>query len=217
MLSLTAGGPTAIKDTIISQRVLPVLRLSTAPVPGEVVEILAEEGYNCLEIALTTPKVFSTIRELVERYGDRLVIGAGSAVNADMARLAVRAGAQFVACHALCPPMVEACRQLDVPPIPGIMTATEALQAWHLGVDLVKVFPARLMGPDYLEELRRPLPWQKLIATGGITAENAASFLAAGAVAVAVGHWLVKDDDVWTRDWAGVRVRARELKSAVAG
>lgn len=206
----------AVKDVLIAQRVLPVLRLSTAPVPAEVVEILAEEGFSCLEIALTTPKVFSSLRALVERYGEKLIIGAGSAVNAEMARLAVRAGARFVACHALCTPMVEACRQQDVLPIPGIMTATEALQAWHLGADLVKVFPAHLMGPSYLEELRRPLPWQKYVATGGITAENAASFLAAGAVAVAVGHWLVKDEDVWTGDWAGVRSRARELKAAVA-
>ncbi|MCX7597830.1 MAG: bifunctional 4-hydroxy-2-oxoglutarate aldolase/2-dehydro-3-deoxy-phosphogluconate aldolase [Armatimonadetes bacterium] len=214
---MASAGGAAIKDVIVSQRVLPVVRLSTAPVPAEVVEILVEEGYECLEIALTTPQVFSSIRELVGRYGGDLAIGAGSAVNADMARLAVRAGARFVACHALCPPMVETCRQLDVLPIPGVMTATEALQAWHLGADLVKVFPARLMGPGYLEELRRPLPWQKLVAMGGITAENAASFLAAGAAAVAVGHWLVKDEDVWAQDWAGVRSRARELRSAVGG
>lgn len=200
----------------MAQRVLPVLRLSTAPVPAEVVEILAEEGYGCVEIALTTPRVFSSIRDLVERYGDRLLIGAGGAVNADMARLAIRAGARFVACHAFCAPVVETCRQYDVLPIPGIMTATEALQAWHLGADLVKVFPAHLMGPGYLEELRRPLPWQKFVATGGITAENAASFLAAGAVAVAVGHWLVRDEDVRAGNWAAVRSRARELKSAVA-
>jgi 2-dehydro-3-deoxyphosphogluconate aldolase/(4S)-4-hydroxy-2-oxoglutarate aldolase len=208
-------GAKAVEEAIAAQKILPVLRLRGEPIPMQLVEVLLEEGLRCVEIAMTTPRALTTLREIRRRWGERVVLGAGSALNREMAQLAVRAGAEFIASPGLNEAMVDYCRRHDLLVMPGIMTPTEAMRAWHAGAQLVKVFPASVLGPAFLHALRGPLPWVRCVPTGGINAANLVAFMEAGAVAVGVGEGLAPEEEVAARHWQAIQARLRELRAAL--
>jgi 2-dehydro-3-deoxyphosphogluconate aldolase/(4S)-4-hydroxy-2-oxoglutarate aldolase len=205
-----------VQECLERSRILAVARLKQMPMPLDLVDVLADAGLTCLEICMTMPGALATLREVRDRYHDRLVVGAGSVVNAEMARLALQSGAEFIAGPGFNEAMCEACRRADVLPLPGVMTPSEALHAWHSGAHLLKLFPAGPVGPAFLAKLMDHLPWARFIPAGGITAGNAPAFFAAGALAVAVGDWLISEDLVSAADWGTVRDRALALKALAA-
>ena len=151
------------------------------------------------------------IADLTRRLGDDTIIGAGTVLDADSARACVDAGARFIVSPSLDIPTIEACRRLGVPVFPGALTPTEIVTAWKAGADAVKVFPASAVGgAAYLKSLKAPLPHIELIPTGGVSLENAAAFIAAGAFALGVGADLVKGDA------AAITEKARRYVAAVA-
>ena len=206
--------PREVEEAIARQKVVPVIRLRRGPVPMELVETLIDAGAACIEIAMTTPRALSSLRQVRERWGDRIYLGAGSALNAEMARLALRAGAEFVASPGLNEAMVDVCRRANVLVIPGVMTPTDAMRAWHSGAQLLKLFPATVVGPQFMKALRGPLPWIRWMPTGGITPDNIGEFLEAGAVAVGVGGWLTPEDDVEAGRWTAIAARFAEIARA---
>jgi 2-dehydro-3-deoxyphosphogluconate aldolase/(4S)-4-hydroxy-2-oxoglutarate aldolase len=129
--------------------------------------------------------------------------------------MAVSAGARFVVGPTLSSEVIRSCRRYDVVSIPGALTPTEIVAAWEAGADLVKVFPGGLLGAAYLRELRGPLPHVRLMFTGGVTLDNAADFLAGGAVAVGLGGALVERGAVERGDYAAITERARRLTAVV--
>jgi 2-dehydro-3-deoxyphosphogluconate aldolase/(4S)-4-hydroxy-2-oxoglutarate aldolase len=145
---------------------------------------------------VTMPNALEAMAALSAARGDQLLIGAGSVLDGETARLAILAGARFLVAPIFRPAVVELCHRYDVAAIPGGYTPSEILAAWEAGADLVKVFPARTLGPGYLQELKGPLPQLRLVPTGGVTVENAGAFIAAG-------------------DFARVTAYARQLTAAI--
>jgi len=206
--------PREVEEAIARQKVLPVIRLRRGPVPLDLVQTLVDGGATCIELAMTTPRALSSLRQIRERWGEKIYLGAGSALNAEMARLALRAGAEFLASPGLNEAMVDVCRRANVLVIPGVMTPTDAMRAWHCGAQLLKLFPATVVGPQFMKALRGPLPWIRWLPTGGITPENLAEFFEAGAVAVGVGGWLLPEEDVDAGRWSAIANRLEQLMRA---
>lgn len=143
--------------------------------------------------------------------GSGLDIGAGTVLTLDAARRAVEAGARFLVMPHLDREIVTWAVARGIPAFPGAATPTEVLAGWRAGAAAVKVFPASVLGPGFIRELRGPLPEIPLVPTGGVTPDNAASFIRAGAAAIGLGGWLLGDGQA-----SGVRDRAREIVSVVA-
>lgn len=155
-------------------------------------DVLVGEGVPLLEVAMNTPDAAQLIRELRQVYEGRLTLGAGTVLDAGLAEQAVEAGAAFLVSPHWDGEVAAAAGRLAVPYIPGALTPTEILGAWRAGASMVKVFPAATVGPEYLCQLRGPLPEIPLVPTGGITVTNAAEFIAAGAAALGVGGSLLR-------------------------
>jgi 2-dehydro-3-deoxyphosphogluconate aldolase/(4S)-4-hydroxy-2-oxoglutarate aldolase len=202
--------PAALLDT----RVVAVLRGED---PAPVVEAgmrLSEAGISCLEVAFTTPRATDAIEELRARLPGSASLGAGTVLDAGRAREALAAGATFLVTPAPCLDVVEEAVRRAVPALPGAFTPGEILAAWRAGASAVKIFPAASAGPGHIRDLRGPFPDIPLIPTGGIGIEDAAAYLAAGAIAVGIGSSLTGRLN-GTEDGDALRARARALLDAI--
>jgi len=204
-----------LRERILAERLIAIVRLSTADALDHVADALVAGGISVLEITLTTPGALGAIAAWRARFGPDVLIGAGSVVDAAGARRSLDAGAQLLVSPVVQREVMEEADAAGVPVMPGAMTPTEIHGAHLLGADLVKVFPVRSLGPKYLADVLAPLPYIGLVPTGGVDAENAASFFAAGAVAVAVGGRLLDAASIKAQDWGAVTRRARALVEAV--
>lgn len=177
-------------------------------------QALLEGGITRLEFTLTNADANSVITAVKREFGDRLVVGAGTVLDAQQAHASMDAGAQFLVTPALLPHVITAARERQIPIACGAYTPTEILTAWRLGADLVKVFPASSLGPGYIKDVRGPLPNIPLVPTGGVNVNNCADFLAAGAYTVAIGSQLVSKEIARKKDWAGLTELARQYIQA---
>jgi 2-dehydro-3-deoxyphosphogluconate aldolase / (4S)-4-hydroxy-2-oxoglutarate aldolase len=193
----------AVVDRIRAERLVAILR--RVPDPDTVVAALASAGVGVVEITLDSDDAFGTIERLRER--DDVAVLAGTVLTAADAEAAVAAGAEACVSPALVAEVVETCTRLGVPAIPGTVTPTEIESARTLGAQLVKLFPAAALGPEYVREVLAPLAGVPLLVTGGIDSSNAGAFLEAGAVAVGVGSALTGA--------AGLEAEAKRLLAAV--
>jgi 2-dehydro-3-deoxyphosphogluconate aldolase/(4S)-4-hydroxy-2-oxoglutarate aldolase len=176
---------------------------------------LVEEGVQALEFPLTSPGALGAIAEAAGALDGHAVVGAGTVRNVDDARRAIDAGARFLVSPSLSVPVIEHALAHDATVLPGTFTPTEVATAADAGADLVKLFPAAAHRPEFLRQLRVPLPEVGVVPTGGIELEAAAAWLAAGAVALGIGSPLT-GDSLETGDYAGLRKRARAWKAEVA-
>ena len=171
---------------------VPVLRASSAQEAMTIADAILAGGVNILEVTMTVPGAIRVIEQLANHHGEKLLIGAGTVLDAETARNCLLAGAQFIVSPALDVRTIELCRRYSVPIMPGALTPTEIVTAWQAGADVVKVFPcSALGGAKYLKALQGPLPQIQLIPTGGVSLSTAEEFLAAGAFALGVGGDLV--------------------------
>jgi 2-dehydro-3-deoxyphosphogluconate aldolase/(4S)-4-hydroxy-2-oxoglutarate aldolase len=172
--------------------VVPVVRASSAEEALQAVEAIKAGGVPILEITMTVPRAQSVIERVADRYGDEVVVGAGTVLDAETALACIRAGAQFVVSPALNLETIACCRRYGVAVMPGALTPTEIVQAWTAGADFVKVFPAgALGGASYIKSLKAPLPQIELVPTGGVSLKTGSDFIKAGASALGVGADLV--------------------------
>lgn len=172
--------------------IVPVLRATSAQQAMTIADAIIAGGVTVLEITMTVPGAIHAIEQLVEHHGNKMLVGAGTVLDAETARSCILAGAQFVVSPALDVRTIEICRRYSVPVMPGALTPTEIVTAWQAGADVVKVFPcSALGGAKYLKALQGPLPQIQLIPTGGVSLSTAEEFLAAGAFALGVGSDLV--------------------------
>ena len=170
---------------------VPVLRASSVDQALAVAEAIAAGGVRALEITMTVPGAIEVMRTLAERCPD-ILIGAGTVLDAETARMCILEGAKFVVSPALNLETVELCHRYSIAVLPGALTPTEVVTAWQAGADVVKIFPASAVGgAKYLAALKAPLPQVDMIPTGGVSLETAAEFLEAGAFALGVGSDLV--------------------------
>jgi len=186
--------------------------------PGPLVEVvraLAAGGVTVAEVTLTVPGALDVIREAKRQLGDRVLLGAGTVLDPETARAAFLAGAEFVVAPCVNLDVIRMCRRYDKLVMPGAFTPTEVLAAWEAGADIVKVFPADVVGPAFFKALRGPLPQVKLMPTGGVDLTTAGDFLAAGAVCLGVGGQLVDAKAVAAGDFARITQLAREYVAVV--
>lgn len=171
---------------------IPVLRARNAAQALAVVRAMVEGGVTVVEVTITVPGAIDVLRELKQEYGAKLLLGAGTVTTPAEAQATINAGAQFVVSPSLHPEVIQVTRTNGKLSIPGALTPTEVITAWRAGADCVKIFPCSAMGgPAYLKSLLAPFPFLKLIPTGGVTLDTAASFIEAGARALGVGSDLV--------------------------
>ena len=183
---------TEILQHIHTIGLVPVLRASSASEAIAIADAILAGGVTVLEVTMTVPGAIQVIEQLADHHGEKLLIGAGTVLDAETARSCILAGAQFIVSPALDLRTIELCRRYSVPIMPGALTPTEIVTAWQAGADVVKVFPcSALGGAKYLKALQGPLPQILLIPTGGVSLSTAAEFLAAGAFALGVGSDLV--------------------------
>jgi len=183
---------------------------------GRVAEALAEGGIRAMEITLNTPGAWSAISTIRSALSLTMRVGAGTILGPEDARAAHAAGAEFIVTPTLQLETIAFCRQQGLPIACGCMTPTEALAAHRAGADFIKLFPAEGLGPGYIRALLAPLPFLRIIPTGGVSLDNIAAFLQAGAVGVALGGNLVSKAVLRDQDWAGLTVTARDFVQALA-
>jgi 2-dehydro-3-deoxyphosphogluconate aldolase/(4S)-4-hydroxy-2-oxoglutarate aldolase len=204
-----------INQQIESTGVVAIIRASSSGELVDVVNALRDGGLTCIEVTMTTPNALEVIKAAREKLGDTTAIGVGTVLDAETARSAILAGAQFVVAPITDLPTIEICKRYSVPIMPGALTPTEIVRAWQAGADFVKVFPTGSLGAQYLKDIRGPLPHIKIIPTGGITLDNAADFIHAGASAVGIGSALVRNDWLKKRDFAAIKNAAGQWLQAV--
>lgn len=208
--------PDVVMARIREIGIVPVVRAGSAEEAVAAAEAICAGGIPILEITMTVPGAVETIRELSNRMGDRVLIGAGTVLDADTANRCIDAGARFVVSPSLDVPTIEACRKRGVPVFPGALTPTEVVTAWKAGASAVKIFPANAVGgASYLKSLKAPLPQVEMIPTGGVSLKTVAEFIAAGAIALGVGADLVDVAALRRGDAKAITEKAREYVAAV--
>ena len=185
-------GKREILNRMVSEGLIPVIRVSSAQEAMDVSDALKGGGVSFIEITMSVQGAMDVIKELAQKYKEEIIMGAGTVLDPETGRAALLAGAQFIVSPTLNLELIQLAHRYSAVVIPGAMTPTEILTAWNAGADLVKVFPAaQLGGPEYLRALRGPLPQILLVPTGGVNLQNAGAFIKAGATALGVGGELV--------------------------
>lgn len=200
---------------ILKQKIIAIVRLDEYDRAVQIAHGLAAGGIPILEFTLTGRGALEAIAKVRRELGDRVVVGVGSVLHADDANAAIEIGAQFVVTPALRKPVIAACINRRIPVLAGGFTPTELLDAHEAGCELVKLFPAQLGGPRYLKDVLAPLPFLKLVPTGGISAENARQYLEAGAVALGIGGNLISKRAVAEGAFEQITATAQTLAAAV--
>lgn len=206
-----------IISRLLNPGVIAVVRVPDATQVLPVCEALLAGGVRALEITLTVPDALKVIRLASGQLGRDALIGAGTVLNADMARAAIDAGAEFIVSPITRAAIADAGRAADKPVMLGAYTPTEAQAAHEAGADFIKLFPADKLGPAYVKALRAPLPHLKIVPTGGVDLHTAAEFLKAGCVALGVGGSLLTAEILRAQDWPALtRLAAEYVKIARA-
>lgn len=205
----------ATSNQIERSGVVAVVRLDDLSAAVALTEALIAGGVTAVEFTFTNPAAGRAVETVKAAVGERGYIGAGTVLDPETARIAILSGAEYVVTPTLKRETIELCNRYGIPTIIGAFTATEMLTAWEAGATYIKVHPASLGGPRYFKDILGPLPQLKLIPSGGVSLENAAEFIRAGAVAVALGSNLVDKATVARGEWATLTERARKLCEAV--
>ena len=199
-----------ILQRMLTDRLVGIIRTNTAEEAVLASEACIRGGMNCLEVTFTVPGAEGVIQELSQKFkaGD-ILIGAGTVLDAETARVALLNGAEFIVSPTFDLEVAKMCNRYSKLYTPGVMTLNEIMTAMEAGVDLVKIFPASAMGPKYLKAVKAPLPQTLLMPTGGVSLENAADWLENGADALGIGGQLTQG--VKTGDYKAVEDTARKF------
>lgn len=209
-----------LQQKLLASGIIAVLRRLPSDKTVPMAESLLAGGITAIEVTVDTPGAFQTIRLLADRFHGRAVIGAGTVLDEESARLAIDSGADFLLSPSLHQDVIRMARRYGKIAIPGVMTPTELITAVEWGADLVKLFPAGRLGAGYLKDLLAPFPHVAVIPTGGIDLSNIAAFFQAGAAAVGIGGHLVNREAVAPSDYDRIRelaVKYTELVQQVRG
>lgn len=186
------GDKTFNLKILIQGGVVPVVRASSADEAMKIVDAIKDGGINIIEITMTVPNAIGVMEAVAKKFKGDVLLGAGTVLDAETARVSILAGAEFVVSPCLNDDLIRICKRYTKIVIPGAMTPTEILKAWEMGADIVKVFPAgNLGGPEYIRAIKAPLPQILLNPTGGVNLKNAGEFIKAGATVISVGSALV--------------------------
>ena len=191
--------------------ILGILRGAPTNIIEPLVETVIEAGLETLEITMNTPGAAEQIKKAKVVAKGRLTIGAGTVLNMEDLKTALDAGATFIVSPVIIKDVIEYCVKHKIPVFPGALTPNEIYTAWNLGATMVKVFPAKLFGPQYLKEVKAPLGKIKLMAVGGIKPENIKEYFASGADAVAFGASVFKKEWLQNKNFDKISKSIRKL------
>lgn len=184
--------------------IIPVLRKVPYEKSQSIIKALYDGGIRAVEITMESEGAESIIQETLEAYSADLLVGAGTVLSKDDCRRAIDAGAQFIVSPVLDEAVMQYAIEQNVPYIPGVFTPSEMLKAHNGGAAMIKLFPASVLGPSFIKDVKGPLGHIDIMTTGGITLETAKSYLDAGAKVVGAGSALVRKDLVENDNWTGL-------------
>ncbi len=188
-----------------------VIRMESGREALRAIEAVYAGGVAAIEITMTMPDAIQVIEEVLRRLPTDVLVGVGSVLDPTTARRAIAAGACYVVSPVFERDVIDEAHQQGVPAMPGAFTPTEILRAHEAGADVVKVFPADVFGPGFIKGILAPMPFLRLMPTGGVTPDNAGDWIRAGAVAVGLGSALVDPKLVAAGDFTTLTERARKL------
>jgi 2-dehydro-3-deoxyphosphogluconate aldolase/(4S)-4-hydroxy-2-oxoglutarate aldolase len=181
----------------------------------EVCRALADGGVTTVEITMTVPDALDVVRAVRRTLGDRVLLGAGTILDAETARAALLAGAEYLVAPTVNFDVIRLCQRYGKLVMPGAFTPTEILSVWEAGADIIKVFPAEVLGPPFFKAVRAPLPQVRLMPTGGVDLTTATAFLEAGACCLGIGSQLVEPRAVAERNFDRIRELAAKYVTIV--
>lgn len=196
------------------EKIVAVIRAQNIEQGLHVSEAIRQGGIKFLELTMTIPGALDVIKKLADKYtGEDVIVGAGTVLDPETARLAILAGAKFIVGPNLSPEVITMCHRYRVAVMPGVMSPTEALTAIELGADVIKVFPGGAFGPSIVKDFKGPLPQGNFMPSGGVTVENAAEWIKNGAYALGTGSSLTKG--AATGDYEAVTREAEKFVAIV--
>jgi 2-dehydro-3-deoxyphosphogluconate aldolase / (4S)-4-hydroxy-2-oxoglutarate aldolase len=205
-----------ILEQLKKAAIVPVVRTTDADSAIRAVEAIAEGGIECAEITMTVQGAVKALEQVANRFGDKILLGAGTVLDPETARICMVAGANVFVTPALNVQTIEMCKRYSKPIFPGALTPTEILAAWQAGADGIKVFPcSALGGAKYIKALRGPFPNIEFVPTGGVNLETISDFLQAGCCAVGVGSELIDPKIVKESRWDLLTEKASQYRKKV--
>lgn len=205
---------TAKLNLLVDSGVVGVIRTKSSERLLKVAEAIKRGGVNCIEVAMTTPDALTVIEEVSDQLDD-VLIGAGTVLDAETARSAILAGAEYLVSPTTDLDMIELAKRYDKVVAPGAFTPTEVMEAWEAGADIVKIFPASRLGPKFISDVKAPLPQVSLMPTGGVNKNNAADFIRAGADVLCVGSALLDKEAIANENYEVLTRNAEDLVKVV--
>ena len=208
--------PKEILSQITEMGIVPVVRTASAESAVKAIEAIYRGGVRAAEITMTVPGAVRALEKVADQFGDKIVLGAGTVLDPETARVCMLAGAEFFVTPSLRPATIEMAKRYSKVICPGALTPTEVLTAWEAGADVVKIFPCgNVGGAKYIKALKGPFPQIEMIPTGGVNLETAGEFLKAGACAVAVGGELVDARLIREGRYDLIEEKARHYMAAI--
>jgi 2-dehydro-3-deoxyphosphogluconate aldolase/(4S)-4-hydroxy-2-oxoglutarate aldolase len=206
----------AILSAILEIGIVPVVRTESAEGAIKAIDAVYRGGIRVAEITMTVPGALRALEKLADKFGDQIVLGAGTVLDPETARACMLAGAQFFVTPSLNLATIEMAKRYSKVITPGALTPTEVVTAWQAGGDAIKVFPCSAVGgAKYIKALRAPFPQIEMIPTGGVNLETIGDFLRAGACAVAVGGELIDADNIRAGRYQVFEERARQFLEVI--
>ncbi|UCD82742.1 MAG: bifunctional 4-hydroxy-2-oxoglutarate aldolase/2-dehydro-3-deoxy-phosphogluconate aldolase [Desulfobacterales bacterium] len=206
-----------VKHEILRCGFVPIIRTDNPEAAVRVAGAIRDGGAPLLEITMTVPGALHIIKEIVDAFGDTVLVGAGTILDSETARMAILAGAEFIVAPTLDVATIRLCHRYSKIIMPGALTPSEILQAWEMGADFVKVFPADAMGgAAYIKAVKAPLPQVDMIPTGGVDIDTAADFIRAGASAVGVGSALIDRQFVAAEAWDRLSQKTEDFLKTIS-
>ena len=207
----------AILSAITQIGIVPIVRTDSAEGAIKAIEAVYRGGIRAAEITMTVPGAIKALEKLADQFGDQIVLGAGTVLDPETARICMLAGAQFFVTPSLRLATIEMAQRYSKPIMPGALTPTEVLTAWEAGADAIKIFPCgNVGGAKYIKALKAPFPQIEMVPTGGVNLETCGDFLKAGACAVGVGGELIDAANIKAGKFEVFEERARQFLSAIA-
>jgi 2-dehydro-3-deoxyphosphogluconate aldolase/(4S)-4-hydroxy-2-oxoglutarate aldolase len=200
---------------ILDSGIVAVVRSPDSQQLVDVCRALADGGVTTVEITMTVPDALEVVRAVRRALADRVLLGAGTILDPETARAALLAGAEYLVAPVVNLDVIRLCQRYGKIVMPGAFSPTEILSAWEAGADIVKVFPADVLGPAFFKAVRAPLPQVRLMPTGGVDLTTAAAFLDAGACCLGIGSQLVEPKAIAERNFDRIRELAHQYVQIV--
>jgi 2-dehydro-3-deoxyphosphogluconate aldolase/(4S)-4-hydroxy-2-oxoglutarate aldolase len=204
-----------ILNEVLKRKSVAVIRLKDSTKLKKVIEAISLGGVTVAEITTTVPNAIELIKKITNEVSDEIIIGVGSVLDIQTAKDAIKAGAKYVVSPILKKEIIEVVHEYDAVSMPGCFTPTEIYSAYEFGADVIKVFPADTLGMQFFKGVLAPMPFLKLMPTGGVTLTNAGEWIKAGAVAVGVGTALLNKEAIENENYSVLTDNAKLISKSI--